>query len=85
MHSDQVTALRLRTLDGDVFINARDLTARIREIGNESRTAAEAYGDPIDDPDVNYPTVLAFHAIAVRLDELADRIDLAIIAHVSEG
>jgi hypothetical protein len=83
MQPDQETALRLKAVNGDIYVNARDLTARIREIAGENEAASAEYGDPADELDDGFATALAFHAIAVRLDELADQIDLSIIELLS--
>lgn len=77
-----ITSVEVRTIDGQTWLNARHVTQRLREIATENRNAAATYGDPI--PDDDYPTVVGFHAAALRLDETADRIDLAIIEHISD-
>lgn len=79
--SQDVTSVEVRTIDGEVWLNARHVTQRLRELAAENRQAATTYGDPI--PEEHYPTVVGFHAAAQRFDENADRIDLAVIEHIS--
>lgn len=79
--SADITSVEVRTIDGQTWLNARQVTQRLREIATENRDAAAAYGDPF--PDDDFPTVVGFHAAAQRLEETADRIDLAIIEHIS--
>lgn len=81
--TSEITSVEVRTIDGEVWLNARHVTQRLRELAAENREAAAGYGDPI--PNDNYPAVVGFYAAAQRFDETADRIDLAVIEHISES
>lgn len=81
--SDQVSVdVRLRHLDGRVYIAADDVVLVTKAAAERHRARARALGDPLPDADA-YSTAVVLHGCAEALDEVATAIDLVCIAHVT--
>jgi hypothetical protein len=90
MSTDEITSVEVRTIDGETWLNARHVTQRLRELAQENRDASLALTGirsadddlPLNEDD--YVKAVMFHAAAQRFDETADKLDLAVIEHISK-
>lgn len=69
--------VQIRTFRGVTWLNAGDLTRRLREVAEANAAQAQEY-DPED------PVCAGLLGAAQRFAEIADEIDLAIIGYLTE-
>lgn len=70
-----------RTIDGECFLSARDLTKGLRIRADEMEAQARELGEYLDDD--AYIDCVAFHTVARELRTRADDVEFAVLIYMN--